>query len=126
MSGAVVAVKAAHSAIFFGLLWSLLVLFYKGVRGRSDRTAAIAGALVVGEAIVFYGNGRRCPLTGVAEDLGAESGAVTFMFLPRPIAQHIFEIALPIVLMSFALHARNLLQERRRPFKKVATRLNAG
>jgi hypothetical protein len=108
-AGHIFAVKAVHSAIFFGLMWSLLVLLYKGVRGRSDRTAAIAGMLVAGEAIVFYGSGRRCPLTGVAENLGAESGAVTFIFLPRWIAQHIFELTFPIVLTSLALHTRNLL-----------------
>jgi hypothetical protein len=113
-SALIFAVKAIHSAIFFGLLWSLLLLLYKGARGRSDRTAAIAGALVAGEALVFMGNGRRCPLTGFAEDLGAESGAVTFIFLPRWIAQHVFELSLPFVLTSVVLHARNLLEQRAR------------
>jgi hypothetical protein len=109
---AIIAVKAVHSAIFVGLMWSVLVLLYEGVRARSDRTAAIAGTLVVGEALVFYANGRRCPLTAVAEDLGAESGAVTFMFLPGWLAQHVFEFTFPIVLISLALHARNLLEQR--------------
>ena len=110
----VFAVKVVHSAIFFGLIWSLLVLLYKGVRARSDRTAAIAGMLVAGEALVFCGNGRRCPLTGLAEDLGAESGAVTFIFLPRWMAEHIFELSIPIVLASLTLHTRNLLDQRAR------------
>jgi hypothetical protein len=113
-SGLIFAVKAVHSAIFLGLMWSVLVLLYKGLRGRSDRTAAIAGALVVGEALVFYGNGRRCPLTGVAESLGAKRGAVTFMFLPGWIARHLFGLTLPIVLTSLALHVRNLLDRRAR------------
>src|ERR1700738_5180292 len=68
---AIAGIKAAHSATFFGLLASLLVFAQRGVAGRSDRLAALTGATVAAEALVFLGNGRRCPLTDVVESLGA-------------------------------------------------------
>ena len=50
----------------------MMYVLYKGLRGASDRRAAIAGAIVAGETAIFLANGARCPLTGLAESLGAE------------------------------------------------------
>jgi hypothetical protein len=55
--------------------------------GRSDHRAAIAGAVVVGERAVFAANGLRCPLTAVAESLGAEHGSVADIYLPTWVAR---------------------------------------
>jgi hypothetical protein len=38
---AVVAIKSVHTVIFFALGGSLAYFFWSGVRGRSDRRAAI-------------------------------------------------------------------------------------
>ena len=106
---AIVAIKAAHSAIFLGLLASLLVFAQRGVAGHSDRVAALTGATVAVEALVFLGNGRRCPLTDAAESLGATKGSVTDIFLPSFIASRIFTVTAPLFGLSLALHARNLV-----------------
>ena len=107
---AIVAIKATHSAIFLGLLASLLVFAQRGVAGRSDRLAAITGSVVAVEALVFLGNGRRCPLTDAVESLGATKGSVTDIFLPSFIASRIFTVTAPLFGLSLALHARNLLR----------------
>ena len=107
-TAAITAIKAVHSAIFLALLGSLLVFAQRGATGRSDRIAAVTGSLVALEALVFCGNGRRCPLTDAVESLGAEKGSVTDIFLPSFIAKRIFTVTAPLFTLSIALHARNL------------------
>jgi hypothetical protein len=103
-----VAIKASHSAIFFALAGALVDFFWSGVRGRSDRRAALAGIAVSAEALIFAANGFRCPLTSIAEDLGAESGSVSDIYLPRPIGENLPYITGPVFAIGGLLHARNL------------------
>ncbi len=105
------AIKSVHTVIFFGLGASLAYFFWSGLRGRSDRRAAIAGAAVAAEALIFVGNGWRCPLTSVAEDLGAESGSVSDIYLPRPVRENLPFITGPIFAVALLLHARNLWRD---------------
>lgn len=60
----------------------MVYLVYAGFAKRSDRRAALAAAVVGGESVLFAANGFRCPLTDVAESLGADDGSVTDIFLP--------------------------------------------
>ena len=108
-----IAVKAVHSAAFFILQSAILYLVYKGLRSQSDRKALAAGALVGAECAVYAGNGFRCPLTGLAEDLGAEHGQVTDIFLPKWLADNIANIYAPLYVFALLLHSRSLLQRRR-------------
>jgi hypothetical protein len=79
---ALVGVKVVHSLIYFSIEFCMGYLIYAGLKGREDRRTAIAAAVVAGESIIFLGNRCRCPLTGVAEDLGAARGSVTDIYLP--------------------------------------------
>ena len=110
---ALVALKTAHTLIWFSVEAALSYVVYSGLRGRSDRRAAIAGAIVAGETAVFLANGARCPLTGLAESLGAESGSVTDLYLPRWLAHNLPAIHVPIVILALYLHMRNLRRKRR-------------
>jgi len=103
-----IGVKAVHSLAFWILQSAILYLLYKGLRAESDRKAAAAAVLVGGECAIYAGNGFRCPLTGLAEDLGAESGSVTDIFLPDWLARNIANIYAPMYFVALALHARNL------------------
>jgi hypothetical protein len=107
-----VAVKVVHSAAFLILQSAILYLVYKGVRRQSDTKAAAAAVLVGAECAVYAGNGFRCPLTGLAEDLGAERGAVTDIFLPGWLARNIANIYAPLYAVALLLHARNLRRRR--------------
>jgi hypothetical protein len=107
-----IAVKAVHSVAFFVLQSAILYLLYKGIRGESDRKAGAAAALVGGECAVYAGNGFRCPLTGLAEDLGAKSGQVTDIFLPKWLADNIANIYFPLFVLALFLHVRNLRRRR--------------
>lgn len=88
-SAAVFGIKLIHSLIFLSIAASILQVFYAGVTNRSSRWTRFSLTLAVGECLVFAGNRFRCPLTGLAENLGAESGQVTDIFLPRWLADRI-------------------------------------
>jgi hypothetical protein len=86
----------------------MVYLIVAGLRGRTDRRSGIAAGLVATESVVFLANGARCPLTTLAVRLGAESGSVTDIYLPRWLAHNLPVIHVPLVLLAICLHARNL------------------
>jgi hypothetical protein len=105
---ALVSVKAVHSLIFFVLQSMICYSLYKGLCGDTDRKALAVTAVVGAECAIYAGNGFRCPLTAVAEDLGAQSGSVTDIFLPKWLAANIANIYGPLFGMALLLHGRNL------------------
>jgi hypothetical protein len=109
---ALVAVKAVHTLAWFSIEFCMMYLLYAGFAKRTDRRAAIAAAVVGGESLIFAANGFRCPLTDVAESLGAEDGAVTDIYLPRWLAHNLPAIHVPLILLAVFLHTRNLRQRR--------------
>jgi hypothetical protein len=111
-----VVVKGFHTFVWFLIEACVLSIVGAGVRGRTDKRVAIAGAIVGGEMLVFAANGFHCPLTAVAESLGAEDGSVTDIYLPPVIARNLPAIHVPVIGLAVALHARNL--RRRRPLPR--------
>jgi hypothetical protein len=101
-------IKAVHSLIFLFLQTSIFYVLYKGLRGETDRKAGIVTAVIGAECAIYAGNGFRCPLTAVAEDLGAESGSVTDIFLPKWLAANVANIYFPLFVIALCLHGRNL------------------
>jgi hypothetical protein len=61
----------------------MVYVLYAGFARRSDRRAGLAAAVVAGESLIFAANGFRCPLTQLAQRLGAERASVTDVYLPR-------------------------------------------
>ena len=102
------AVKLVHTLAWFSIESCMVYVLWAGFRRRSDRRAAIAAGVVAGESLVFAANGFRCPLTQLAERVGAERGSVTDIYLPRSLARHLPAIHVPLILMATWLHARNL------------------
>jgi hypothetical protein len=101
-------VKAVHSVAFWVIQSAIFFLVYKGLKGESDRAAAGAAGIAIGETLIYVGNGFRCPLTTLAEDLGSEHGAVTDIFLPDWLASNIARIYGPMLAFAILLHARNI------------------
>ncbi len=98
--GAIVAVKSIHTLIFALVSTCVLHVFWAGVRGRPNRWTGPAIVVVLAESAVFVGNGQTCPLRTLAEDLGAESGQVTDIFLPKWFAERIPLIYTPPFLIG--------------------------
>jgi hypothetical protein len=110
---ALFAVKAIHSLAFWVIQSAILFLTFKGLKGESDRKAAAAAGIAIGETLIYAGNGFRCPLTTLAENLGSEHGAVTDIFLPKWLASNIAKIYGPLLAFALVLHLRNLLRRER-------------
>ncbi len=107
-------IKSVHLLAFLVIQSSILYLLLKGIRRESDRKAGIALGIALVESAIYAGNGFRCPLTDLAEELGSDHGAVTDIFLPGWLARNIANIYVPILLAGIGLHAWNLRELRRR------------
>jgi hypothetical protein len=108
-----VGVKAVHSLIYFSIEFCVSYLIYTGLKGREDKRTAIAAGVVAAESLIFVGNRCRCPLTGLAKNLGASSGSVTDIYLPSFLASNLVPIHVPLLALAMGLHARNFLRHPR-------------
>ena len=104
------ATRSVHTAVFFAELGAILWLVVSGALGRRDRTVGIAAGLVGAEAAVFVLNDHVCPLTPLAERLGARSGSVSDIFLPDVVARTIPTWSSALVCLAAALHLRGLIR----------------
>jgi len=107
---ALTVIKVVHTLAWFSIESCMLYVLYAGFARRSDRRAAIAAGVVAGESLVYTANGFRCPLTGVAEHLGAQRGSVTDLYLPQWLARNLPAIHAPLIVLATFLHGRNLRQ----------------
>jgi hypothetical protein len=106
---AIFVVKLVHLAIFLSVAASVLVVFCAGLTNRRSRLATVALAVALGESLIFTANRFRCPLRALAEDLGAESGQVTDIFLPPWFAERIPFIFTPLLAVGIGGMARPCL-----------------
>jgi hypothetical protein len=106
------AIKAIHTLAWFSIEACMVYVLYAGFAGQSDRRAGIAAGVVAAESLIFAGNGFRCPLTQIAERLGAERGSVTDIYLPRWFARNLPAIHVPLIGLAAFLHVRNLRTRR--------------
>jgi hypothetical protein len=105
---ALAVVKGIHTVIWAFVEGAMLYLIASGASGRSDRRAGAAAAIVGAESLVFLANGARCPMTGLAESLGAENGSVTDIYLPGWLARSLPVLHVPLIVAAGWLHWRNL------------------
>ncbi|MCX6498666.1 MAG: hypothetical protein NTU93_07670 [Arthrobacter sp.] len=105
------AVKAVHTFAWFTIEAAVAYVLYAGIRGRSDRKAGVAGAVVFAETAIFAANGFHCPLTAVAKRLGDATGSVTDIYLPKWFARNLPAIHVPLLVLAVALHWRNLRRQ---------------
>lgn len=102
------AIKLIHTLAWFSIESCMTYVLWAGFTRRSDRRAAIAAGVVACETVIFAANGFRCPLTQIAERVGAEHASVTDIYLPRWFARNLPAIHVPLIVLAGYLHARNL------------------
>ena len=71
----------------------LIYILYCGVTRTYNWTLILAISAILINALALYLNRGRCPLTTLAEKLGAEKGSVTDIFLPQWMARNVFRIS---------------------------------
>jgi hypothetical protein len=84
------AVKTVHTAIYAVQIAATLYILGAGVTGRRRRHLGVAFALVTVESLVFFGNGRRCPLTALAQEYGDPKGYVGDSWFSERCTRHNF------------------------------------
>jgi hypothetical protein len=106
---ALAAIKAAHTAVFFSVLSMIVLLAWDGLRGRPRRRTAIALGIAVTETAIYASNNQVCPLSPLAESLGASRGSVSDIFLPEPLSRRIPILAGSLLAVGIALNLRVVL-----------------
>jgi len=97
-----------HTLTWLSIESCVMYVLWAGLSRRTDRRTAIASGVVAGECVVFAANGFHCPLTRVAESLGARSGSVTDIYLPKSVARNLPAIHVPVIALAGFLHVRNM------------------
>jgi hypothetical protein len=103
---AVRAIKAAHTAVFFSVASLILLFAWDGLRHRPRRRTAIAAGIALSESVVFASNNLVCPLTPLAEQLGASSGSVTDIYLPDWLSRRIPLVGGSVLALGLVLNLR--------------------
>jgi hypothetical protein len=96
-------IKVLHTLIFWALSACVVYVLFGGVTGRITTWTWVAVGLVLIESVVLAASGWTCPLTLLAERLGAARGSVTDIFLPKWLADRIFPICGTTYALALAL-----------------------
>jgi hypothetical protein len=98
------AIKTIHTAIWATVEAAVGYLIFSGITKRTNRLVTASAILVVAETAIFTVNGFTCPLTQLAESVGADSGSVTDIYLPRRLAENLPAIHIPLAVVILYLH----------------------
>ena len=110
---AIAVVKTIHSLVFFGLVASLAVVAWAALTGRPTRLTWNALAIVMFEVGAVGLCRGTCPLTTLAERMGAESGSVTDLFLPKWLADQVFVLGGGALVVSLFVLSLRLARRQR-------------
>jgi hypothetical protein len=105
-------IKGIHTVIFASVGAAIAVFVWDGIRQRPGRRGAAALGVAVVEAAVYVSNNQVCPLTPLAEELGAERGSVADMFLPDWASRRIPIVSVTALIIGLALNLRAMLNRR--------------
>ncbi|HEX5578257.1 MAG TPA: hypothetical protein VFY43_01175 [Candidatus Limnocylindria bacterium] len=109
-----IAIKGIHTVLFASIGAAIVLFVWDGIRGRPRRRTAYALGIALGETAIYVSNNQVCPLTPLAEELGAESGSVVDIFLPDAVARRIPLVSGTALLAGVALNLRALMAHWRR------------
>jgi hypothetical protein len=90
-----------HTLVFFELSASAIYLLVSTMINRRTRWTTVAALSLAVESAILVAFGWSCPLRIWAERLGAESGSVTDIYLPKWLAERIFIIFTPIMVAGY-------------------------
>lgn len=106
---ALAAIKFIHTAVFFSVAALIALFTWDGIRQRPRRRTALAAVIALAEAAVFVSNNQVCPLTPLAEELGAASGSVTDIYLPGWLSRRTPLISGSALIVGMILNLRTWL-----------------
>lgn len=107
------AIKGIHTAIFASVGAAIALFVWDGIRQRPGRRAVGALGVAVVEAAVYVSNNQVCPLTPLAEEMGADRGSVADMFLPDWASRRIPLVSVSALIIGLGLHLWGLAHRSR-------------
>jgi hypothetical protein len=107
-------IKGIHTVLFASIAGAIAWFLLDGIRQRPSRRGALALAVAIGETAVYVSNNQVCPLTPLAEEMGAERGSVVDIFLPSWTAKRIPVVAGSALLAGMMLNVAALARHLRR------------
>jgi hypothetical protein len=99
-------IKFIHTAVFFSIAALIALFTWDGIRQRPRRRTGVAAVIALIEALVYGSNNQVCPLTPLAEELGAASGSVTDIYLPGWLSRRIPLIGSAALIVGMVLNVR--------------------
>lgn len=105
-------IKVIHTAIFASVGALIVMILWDGLRQRPGRRTLVAGGVVLGESAIFLSNNQVCPLTPLAEEIGASRGSVADIFLPDWFARRIPLVGGGAALLGLVLNGQALRRRR--------------
>jgi len=99
----ILGIKVVHTVIFWILSLCTVYALYSGIADRITGWTWVAVVLLLVESVVLVASGWTCPLTILADRLGAMNGSVTDIFLPKWLADRIFPICGTLYGVALAL-----------------------
>lgn len=107
-------IKGFHSVAFFSIAGLILLFTWDGLRGRRTRRATLAGMVALAESAIYGSNNLVCPLTPLAEELGASRGSVTDIYLPDWLSRRVPLFGGGTLLLGLVVHGRLWITQRSR------------
>jgi hypothetical protein len=105
-------IKAIHTAVFLSVAALIVLYTADGARRRTGRRSRVAVTVALAEAAVYVSNNQVCPLSPLAEELGAENGSVTDILLPIWISRRIPLVSGSVLVLGMILNVRNWRERR--------------
>jgi hypothetical protein len=102
-------VRLLHTVVFVVMFGAILYLLYCGIANHLTGWTAIAFGLISIEVVIYAGNGFRCPLRTVAENLTPAEQRVTDIYLPAWLAARVVAISTPLLVAACLLLLIRLL-----------------
>jgi hypothetical protein len=96
-------VKFFHALIFAFQVSCIFYALYCGIANQITLWTWGALAIILVESLILMALGWKCPLTTLAERMGAENGSVAEYFMPQWFADRTFPIFGTIYVVACAL-----------------------
>lgn len=105
----IIIIKLVHTIIYIVMVAAIFYILYAGFTKTYDLLLYISLALLVIETVVYFGNGKVCPFTDLAQKYGDKKGYVGDLFMPKSIADKTFYIFGSLFLLGILLLLVNLM-----------------
>lgn len=92
MTRTVFYIKLVHSLLFFLIGICTIYVFIAAALDHITWLTWMAFGVAVVELLALVFNEWRCPLTDLAENMGAEVGSVADLFLPKWLSDNLFRV----------------------------------